>query len=78
MIGLLFNDSPSFKTQRRYVHRVLKDFGFGRTSLEETMLDESHHLVDHLLKLENKPLDLLSIFNVSVLNILWKIVGSKR
>ena len=77
-LGVLFNDSDAYRNQRRYIHRVLKDFGFGKASLESVLLAEADQIVDHFSGLNGKPVQPGLIFNVGVLNILWKIVADKR
>lgn len=77
-LGILFNDSPTYRMQRISTHRNLKDFGFGRQGIEETIKDESEYLVEYLKDHIDQEHDLMVILNVIVLNALWKIVGDKR
>ena len=76
--GILLNDSANYRVQRISTHRTLKDFGFGRHGIEETLQFESDYLIQHLRANTDKSHDLMSIFNFTVLNTLWKIVGDKR
>ena len=76
--GIIFNDSNEYGSQRRYVHRTLKDFGFGKVSLENILLAEADEIVEYFDSLKGKPVQPGLIFNVGVLNILWKIVADKR
>jgi len=77
-LGILFNDSPTYRTQRISAHRTLKDFGFGRKGIEETIKSESEYLVEYLKDHLDHDHDLMVILNVIVLNALWKIVGDRR
>jgi len=77
-LGILLNDSANYRVQRISTHRTLKDFGFGRHGIEETLQFESDYLIQHLRANTDKSHDLMSIFNFTVLNTLWKIVGDKR
>ena len=77
-LGVLFNDSDEYRNQRRFIHRTLKDFGFGKASLENILLEEADQIVEHFNGLCGKPVQPGLIFNVGVLNILWKIVADKR
>ena len=46
--GLIFSRGKAWTDQRRFVLRVLRDFGFGKTSMEDTLLDEVDKLCDEL------------------------------
>ena len=76
--GLLFNDGQSWKVQRRYALKTLKDFGFGRKGLEGVLVEEADRLVDHLRAQEGRPTLVLNLFNVAILNVLWQIVANHR
>ena len=76
--GILFNDADGYRNQRRYIHRTLRDFGFGKASLEIIVQSEAEHIVEHFNSLKGQPVQPQLIFNVGVLNVLWKIVADKR
>ena len=76
--GILFNDANAYRNQRRYIHRTLRDFGFGKASLEIILQGEAEHIVDHFDGLKGKAVQPQLVFNVGVLNVLWKIVADKR
>ena len=77
--GILLNDSPNYRTQRITVHRMLKDFGFGRQGIEEHVKHEGDYMMDYLRANQaDQDLDLMGILNVCVLNVLWRIVADKR
>merc|ERR1712064_216143 len=77
-LGILFNDSDAQRNQRRFIHRTLRDFGFGKASIENILLSEADHLMEHFNGLKGRPVQPQLIFNVGVLNIIWKIVADKR
>ena len=77
-LGILFNDNNEYRNQRRYIHRTLRDFGFGKASLENILLSEADHIAEHFQSLNGQPVQPQLIFNVGVLNVLWKIVADKR
>ncbi len=61
--------------------RHLKDFGFGRSSMEDMIKDEAIELVEDLKKQISESdgvLKISQIFNLAILNALWKIITSKR
>ena len=77
-LGILFNDANAYRNQRRYIHRTLRDFGFGKASLENILQSEAEHIVEHFNGLKGQPVQPQLVFNVGVLNVLWKIVAEKR
>ena len=78
ILGILFNDNDAYRNQRRFIHRTLRDFGFGKASLENILISEADHIVDHFQSLNGRPVQPQLIFNVGVLNVLWKIVADRR
>ena len=76
--GVIFTQGRFWTEQRRFTLKVLKDFGFGKTSMEDTIMDEVEKLCDELKVEEGKPFNLQRKINVSVLNALWSLlVGEK-
>jgi hypothetical protein len=80
--GLIFVDGDVWQEQRRFTLRHLRDLGFGKTSIEDQMMDEIADLISEFrTTAESNPdhvVDFKSIFSVSVINILWAIIGGKR
>lgn len=77
----MFVDGEVWHEQRRFTMRHLRDLGFGKTSIESQMMDEVHDLMDDIRK--NTSADGIvrfkeGIFNVSVVNVLWAIMGGER
>ena len=58
--------------------RVLRDFGFGKSTLEETINVETGHLFDVLKKNTGKPFNFDYYINVATLNVVWSIVAGKN
>nr|AKH03508.1 cytochrome P450 3075A2 [Paracyclopina nana] len=76
--GVIFSNGKFWKEQRRYILRNLRDFGFGKASMEETLHEEVQKLIDHLNQYNGQALNLNRATNVSILNALWNIlVGEK-
>ncbi len=71
-----------WQEQRRFTLRHLRDLGFGKTSIENQMMDEVDDLIREIATTaQSDPVgvvDFKGIFNVSVVNILWAIVGGRR
>lgn len=64
--------------QRRFALRHLKDFGFGKRSMENLVLDEVAELIQGFKRDVGKPISTQTRFNVAVLNSLWSIVAGER
>ena len=47
--GLVFSRGQTWAEQRRFTLRVLRDFGFGKSSMEDTLLDEVDKLCELIL-----------------------------
>ena len=60
--------------------RNLKDFGFGKSAMEEFILDEAKELIiDLKSKIQNDDnIDINQLFNLPIINSLWKIITGKR
>ena len=79
--GIAASSGEVWKEQRRFALRHLKDFGFGRSSMETFIMDEIQELIQDLkskIQNESNELNLAQSFNLSVLNGLWKIMTGKR
>ena len=80
--GIINTEGKHWSTQRRFSMKTLKDFGFGKQSLEETINEECRELIENLLSQssENNHEDILlsSEFNIPVINILWQMVAASR
>ena len=64
--------------QRRFALRHLRDFGFGKKSLEPLVVEEAMELISGFRRDLGKPIKTSTRFNVAVLNALWQIVSGER
>ena len=77
--GLVVTEGQEWLEQRRFCFKTLKNFGFGKSSLETIMQEEIKNFCSELKKhCQDGPVDLGNRFNVMVINILWRIIGGKR
>ena len=76
-LGLVFASGHNWSSNRRFALRVLKDFGFGRSTLEDTIVIEVEHFINSLKKYGNKPCKIDSDINVVILNVVWTVVAGK-
>ena len=65
--------------QRRFTLRTLKDFGFGKSGMEEMILEEINEFIPFIIEeSKNGSITMMNLFNISILNILWRIVNGTR
>lgn len=80
--GVAFTDGEFWREQRRFTTRQLREMGFGKTSIEYQTMEEIRDLIDEMKNQANSNtesvVDFKGIFVVSVVNILWAIVGGER
>merc|ERR1740131_720998 len=77
--GLVVTEGEEWNEQRKFAVRVLRNFGFGKTSLEAIMQEELTEFSKRLeVESKNGPVDLSNKFNVMVINVLWRIIGGHR
>ena len=80
--GLIFTDGALWQEQRRFTLRHLRDLGFGKTSIEDQMMDEINDLLSDIKSAaQSDPdhvVDFNDIFTVSIINSLWAILCGKR
>ena len=78
MPGVIFSHGNYWKELRRFLLRNLRDFGFGKTSMEDMFHDEVSKLRASLSKRCDEPVNLAGTMNISIVNALWSIlVGEK-
>jgi len=68
----------SWSSLRRFSLRHLRDFGFGKNSLEGLIMDEVTELVDWIQFQHGKPLNLHRRYSLAVVNVLWTVLSGKR
>lgn len=76
--GVIFSRGKAWADQRRFTLKVLRDFGFGKSSMEDTLLDEVDKLCDELKKSGGKAVDIGLKMNISILNALWAMLTGEK
>ena len=70
-----------WEEQRRFSHRNMRELGFGKSSIEDQMMEEINDLISEMSETAKSNaehvVDFNDIFKVSMVNILWGIVGLK-
>ncbi|XP_076846215.1 cytochrome P450 2J5-like isoform X1 [Brachyhypopomus gauderio] len=70
--------STAWKEQRRFVLHTLRNFGLGRKTVEERVVEEAEHLVRELQQHEGKPFYPIHPIMNAVANIICSIVFGDR
>jgi hypothetical protein len=78
---LIFSSGSPWREQRRFTLKNLRDFGFGRSSMEHLIKDELKELVaeirpSHIPNDESNVVVLDSALNAAVTNVIWWMVAS--
>ncbi|KAM9323954.1 cytochrome P450 2F3-like [Gastrophryne carolinensis] len=76
--GITFMNGEMWKQLRQFSLWTLRDFGMGKKSLEEPILNEAHHFVEHLKSLNGRPTDPKCTLVCATSNILADILMGIR
>ncbi|XP_043086156.1 cytochrome P450 2B1-like isoform X2 [Puntigrus tetrazona] len=68
----------SWRQQKRFALHTLRNFGLGKKSVEDRVLEESRYLIAEMLKAEGKSLDPQHAIQNAVSNIICSIVFGDR
>ncbi|KAM9323956.1 cytochrome P450 2F2-like [Gastrophryne carolinensis] len=77
-LSLTFMNGEMWKQLRQFSFWTLRDLGMGKKSLEEPILDEAHHFVEHFKGLNGKPVDPKYILVCAISNILANLLMGIR
>ncbi|XP_026056035.1 cytochrome P450 2B19-like isoform X1 [Carassius auratus] len=75
---LMVTFGHSWRQQRRFALHTLRNFGLGKKSVEDRVLEESRYLIAEMLKEEGKPMDPQHDIQNAVSNIICSIVFGDR
>ncbi|XP_063297711.1 uncharacterized protein LOC134586132 [Pelobates fuscus] len=76
--GVPFSHGENWKEMRRFTLSTLRDFGMGRSTIEDKIVEEFCLLIKELELEKGKPTDLAIIINLAVGNIITSIVLGHR
>ena len=82
-LGIAGSSGSLWQQQRRFALKHLRDFGFGKQSLDSVIQDEAEYTIEKLIleSLSNERthnVKMEGTFNIPVVNVLWRIVASYR
>ena len=76
--GIVMQDGEDWKILRRFTLRALRDFGVGKSSLEEKIKDEVEVVLAEFDLNKGKPFDPKQLLNKAVSNIICSIIFGQR
>ncbi len=76
--GLAFNEGQAWSEQRRFALRNLRDFGFGKKSMESFIHEDITELLDSFKEQEGKAFIPQRKFNTSIVRSLWNIIAGEK
>ncbi|CAI9573105.1 unnamed protein product [Staurois parvus] len=76
--GLSYVNGDPWKQLRQFSLQTLKDFGMGKKSLEDPILEEAHHIVEHFRSLNKEPVEPSTTLICASSNILANILMGSR
>ncbi|XP_069584389.1 cytochrome P450 2K6-like isoform X3 [Ranitomeya imitator] len=76
--GILFANGENWKVMRRFTLSTLRDYGMGKKSIEDKIIEECECLMQKFKSYGGKPFDNLSVINAAVANIIVFILLDHR
>jgi len=76
--GIMFANGQEWQEQRRFTLRNLRDFGFGKVSMEGLIQEEVEKCVEMLSQEAGKVTQLSLKLNIAILNALWKLLTGEK
>ncbi|XP_063771237.1 cytochrome P450 2K6-like [Pseudophryne corroboree] len=76
--GIIFANGENWKVMRRFTISTLRDYGMGKKSIENKIIEEASCLSQTIKSYGGKPFDNLSIINTAVANIIVSILLNRR
>ncbi|XP_050816173.1 cytochrome P450 2C18-like isoform X2 [Gopherus flavomarginatus] len=76
--GTAMGSGEPWKQLRRFTLTTLRDFGMGKKSTEERILEEAHFLVERLKNTHGRPFDPTLFLNHATSNVICSIVFGDR
>ncbi|XP_053236389.1 cytochrome P450 2K6-like [Podarcis raffonei] len=76
--GVIFSNGENWKVMRRFALSTLRDYGMGKRTIEDRILEECSVLIKKFESYEGNPFETTTIMNAAVANIIVAILLDKR
>ncbi|XP_077187152.1 cytochrome P450 2K4-like isoform X2 [Paroedura picta] len=76
--GVIFAHGENWKVMRRFTLTTLRDYGMGKKTIEERIIEECGFLIKRFESYGGKPFENTDIMNAAVANIIVSILLAKR
>ncbi|KAG8511979.1 Cytochrome P450 2C5 [Galemys pyrenaicus] len=76
--GIVFSHGETWKTMRRFSLTTLRNFGMGKSVIEDTIIEECQHLIQNFESHRGKPFEDNTVMNASVANVIVSVLLGKR
>ena len=78
--GVVFSQGDHWREQRRFVMKTLKEFGMGKSLLQNVISEEVSKLVEDFKQEASRgePVNLKNKTNLAVVNTLWQIINGEK
>ncbi|XP_032998571.1 cytochrome P450 2K6-like [Lacerta agilis] len=76
--GVLFSHGENWKVMRRFALSTLRDYGMGKRSIEDRIVEECSVLIKRFESYQGQPFETTTIMNAAVANIIVSILLNKR
>ncbi|XP_075057358.1 cytochrome P450 2K4-like isoform X1 [Mixophyes fleayi] len=77
-MGIILSHGDNWKVMRRFTITTLRDFGMGKSTIEEKIVEECTHLIEHVASFKGKQFDDTMIMNAAVANIIVALLLGHR
>nr|XP_020657171.1 cytochrome P450 2K1-like isoform X1 [Pogona vitticeps] len=77
-LGIIFSNGENWKVMRRFALTTLRDYGMGKRSIEDKIVEECNVLVKKFESYQGKPFNAITVMSVAIANIMMSIVFGKR
>lgn len=74
-VGVSFSNGPQWQHDRRFMIRNLRNFGLGKSYLEEAINIEAQALVEDFNKYQGTPIQYPDSLRTAPLNIIWQMMA---